>query len=84
MAQLESCEAGFGSNCTWGQQPRRSSVRARKLRCCSPTGKAAEQRELELQRCDKGQRALLAAYGLDDKLVAALALKAEGKKSVAV
>ena len=35
------------------------------------------QRELELQRWDKWQPALLAAKGLNDKLVATLPFKAE-------
>ena len=43
------------------------------------TGDERAQRELELQRWDKEQPALLAVQGVNDTLVASLPLKAERK-----
>ena len=78
VAQKESCEAGVGRTVVGPTTPnkQRAAPQAAVLEHWERTAEAATTEDLALQRWDQG-RLGLAAYGLNDQLVAKLAFKAE-------
>ena len=83
VAQLESCEAGLGRTVMGPSTPKkqRFAPEAAALEFWERIAGAATTEEQALERWDHGRPGLLAAYGLNDQLVAKLAFKAEGPRA---